>query len=164
MSSDASRLVKAPGPVSVSHHAVVMPPSLQRHSDGLAEQVLSDLMERLPSSPASASWSCQAYDRLLARERVSWSQILREHPLLGSITVTKLVEAGVVQVTPIDDPMTGTTDVWLTMHSRFRAGGQWTTADASRDPRRLPITDADGGRRPAPNLEGSRREVRALGH
>jgi len=158
VSTDA-HLVEAPGPVSVSHHAVVMPSALQRHGGGLAEQVMSNLMERLPSSPTSASWSCQTYDRLLAGERVSWSQILREHPLLGSITVPKLVEAGVVRVTPIADPLTATTDVWLTMQGRVRAEGHQLTDDASQDPRRLSIADPETERRPAPILGGSRSKV-----
>jgi hypothetical protein len=59
-----------------------------------------------------------AYDRLLAGETVSWLQILQDHPLLGSITVPKLVEAGVVQATPALDAMSATTDVWLTLQHR----------------------------------------------
>lgn len=67
--------------------------------------------------PASleTSISCQTYERLLAGETVSWNQILREHPLLGTVTVTKLVNAGVVQVTPDYDPATGTADFYLSM-------------------------------------------------
>jgi hypothetical protein len=61
------------------------------------------------------SISCQTYERLLAGETVSWNQILREHPLLGTMTVTQLVNAGVVQVTPDYDPVSGTTDFYLTM-------------------------------------------------
>ena len=61
------------------------------------------------------SISCQTYERLLAGETVSWNQILREHPLLGSMTVTQLVNAGVVQVTPEYDPITGATDFYLSL-------------------------------------------------
>jgi hypothetical protein len=68
-------------------------------------------------TPASlgTSASCQTYERLLAGERVSWNQILREHPLLGTVTVTQLVNAGVVQVTPDYDPINGVADFSLTM-------------------------------------------------
>ena len=97
--------------MSVSHHATVPPP--QCPGDDPVERVLNTLMERRLSSP-SAPWSCQSYARLLAGESVSWGEILREHPLLGSITVRKLVEAGAVQVSLIDDPKTATTDIWLT--------------------------------------------------
>jgi hypothetical protein len=61
------------------------------------------------------STSCQTYERLLAGETVSWNQILREHPLLGTMTVTQLVNAGVVQVTPDYDPVTGTADYYLSL-------------------------------------------------
>ena len=69
------------------------------------------------SAPASlvTSISCQTYERLLAGEMVSWIQILREHPLLGSVTVTQLVNAGVVEVTPDYDPSTGATDFYLSL-------------------------------------------------
>jgi hypothetical protein len=68
-----------------------------------------------PASPGT-SISCQTYERLLAGETVSWNQILREHPSLGTMTVTQLVNAGVVQVTPDYDPVSGTADFYLTMH------------------------------------------------
>ena len=96
--------------MSVSHHAVVPPP--QWSSDDPVERALNSLMERRLSSP-SASWSCQTYARLLAGESVSWGEILREHPLLGSITVRKLVEEGAVQISLVDDPKTAMTDIWL---------------------------------------------------
>jgi hypothetical protein len=57
--------------------------------------------------------TCDAYERLLAGETVSWHQILREHPLLGTITVTHLVNAGVVEVMPDYDASTDTTDFRL---------------------------------------------------
>jgi hypothetical protein len=60
-----------------------------------------------------ASISCQANERLMAGESVSWGQILREHPMLGQITVTKLVNSGVVQVVPDYDPCTGQIDFQL---------------------------------------------------
>ena len=68
-------------------------------------------------APASlgTSTSCQTYERLLAGETVSWNQILREHPLLGTMTVTQLVNAGVVQVTPDYDPVSGAADFYLSM-------------------------------------------------
>ena len=47
-------------------------------------------------------------------------EILREHPLLGSITVPKLVEAGAVQIALTDDPETAMTDIRLTLQSRTR--------------------------------------------
>ena len=110
------RQVNEPMPLAIAQHATV-PLSLSRRGGEDAERMLARLMERLQSSPPSASWSCQAYDRLLAGETVSWLQILQDHPLLGSITVTKLIEAGVVQAAPALDAGSGTTDVWLTLRS-----------------------------------------------
>jgi hypothetical protein len=68
-------------------------------------------------APASlgTSTSCQTYERLLAGETVSWNQILREHPLLGTMTVTQLVNAGVVQVMPDFDTTTGEADFYLSL-------------------------------------------------
>jgi hypothetical protein len=66
----------------------------------------------LEAAPAE-SFSCEAYERLMAGEWVSWSQILQEHPMLGQITVTELVNAGVVRVEPVVDPATGQIDVRL---------------------------------------------------
>ena len=103
--------------MSVSHYAAVPPP--QCPGDDSVERALNSLMERL-SSPSSGPWSCQTYARLLAGESVSWGEILREHPLLGSITVRKLVEAGAVQVSLIDDPKTAMTDIWLRLQSRAK--------------------------------------------
>jgi hypothetical protein len=125
--------------VSVSHHAVVTPP--QWGGDDSVERVLNSLIERRLSSPSSAPWSCQTYARLLAGESVSWGEILREHPLLGSITVRKLVEAGAVQVTLVDDPKTATTDIWLTRQSRAHGDEDRMTREASREPIRLPRAD-----------------------
>jgi hypothetical protein len=99
-------------------------------------------MERRLSSPSSAPWSCQTYTRLLAGESVSWGEILREHPLLGSVTVPKLVEAGVVQVTVIDDPKTAMTDIWLTRQSRADGADGRMTRKASRKPLRLSKADS----------------------
>jgi hypothetical protein len=118
--------------VSVSHHAVV--PPLQCRGGDPVERVLNNLMERRLSSPSSAPWSCQTYARLLAGESVSWGEILREHPLLGSITVRKLVEAGAVQVSLIDDPKTAMTDIWLTPRSRAKGEDGRMRGEASREP------------------------------
>ena len=52
-----------------------------------------------PATPPEVI-SARTYTRLLAGETISWRQLLREHPLLGSITVAKLVDAGVVHVWP----------------------------------------------------------------
>lgn len=84
------------------------------------EWALRNLLNRRLSSPSSIPWSCQTYTRLLAGESVSWGEILREHPLLGSITVPKLVEAGAVQIALTDDPETAMTDIRLTLQSRTR--------------------------------------------
>jgi hypothetical protein len=116
VSSGAHPIIKESIPVSFSHHAVVTPP--QWGGDDAVERVLNSLMERRLMSPSSTPWSCQTYARLLAGESVSWGEILREHPLLGSITVRKLVEAGAVQATLVDDPKTATTDIWLTRQRR----------------------------------------------
>src|SRR5918999_732666 len=94
-------------PISMAQRATV-PLSLSQRGGDNVERMLDRLMERLQSSPPSVSWSCQAYDRLLAGETVSWLQILQDHPLLGSITVTKLIEAGVVELTPAPDARSAT--------------------------------------------------------
>jgi hypothetical protein len=118
-----------PMPFSIAHHATV-PLSLSEREGGGVERMLNRLMERLQSSPPATSWSCQAYDRLLAGETVSWLQILQDHPLLGSITVTKLIEAGAVQVNPTLDAKCATTDVWLTLRSRAdNAGDRYREGD-----------------------------------
>jgi hypothetical protein len=111
-----------PRPLAIAQRATV-PLTLSRGGGDDAERMLARLMERLQSPPPSASWSCEAYDRLLAGETVSWLQILQDHPLLGSITVTKLIEAGVVQATPALDARSATTDVWLTLQSRANSNG-----------------------------------------
>ena len=54
-----------------------------------------------------------AYERLMAGEIVSWHQIMRANPMLGTITVAQLVNAGVVRVMPDFDPVTGTIDFRL---------------------------------------------------
>jgi len=125
--------------VSVSHHDVVTPP--QWGGDDAMERVLNSLMERRLSSPSSAPWSCQTYARLLAGESVSWGEILREHPLLGSITVRKLVEAGAVQATVIDDPTTAVSDIWLTRQSSSDGDDGRMACTASRSPIRMSRAD-----------------------
>ena len=57
--------------------------------------------------------SNDAYERLLTGETVSWHQIMRDNPMLGTITVVQLVNAGVVQVMPNYDPVTGAIDFRL---------------------------------------------------
>ena len=131
MSTDAPRLVKEPILESFSQRTDVTPP-LWRVGESV-EQVMTSLMERL-SPPSSIPWSCQTYARLLAGESVFWGEILREHPLLGSITVPKLVEAGVVQVTLNGDPETAMTDIWLTLQSRANGKDGQMTRKASREP------------------------------
>ena len=110
------RYVKEPMPLSIAQHATAAL-SLSRREGDDVQRMLHKLMERLQTFPPSASWSCQAYDRLLAGETVSWLQILQDHPLLGSITVSKLIEAGVVEATLAPDAKTATSDVWLTLRS-----------------------------------------------
>jgi len=68
--------------------------------------------------------TCDAYERLLAGETVSWHQILREHPLLGTITVTHLVNAGVVEVMPDYDSSTDTADFRLRTREPRSGDGQ----------------------------------------
>lgn len=70
-------------------------------------------MELNEQSPKTASLSSHAYEQLMAGQSVSWQQILREHPMLGTITVTQLVNAGAVHVMPDYDPITGTIDFRL---------------------------------------------------
>ena len=125
--------------MSVSHHAVVTPP--QWSSDDPVERALNSLMERRLSSPSSSPWSSQTYARLLAGESVSWGEILREHPLLGSITVRKLVEEGAVQVSLIDDPKTAMTDILLRLRSHAKGDDGRMTREASREPIELSRAD-----------------------
>ena len=123
------RYVNESMPPSIAQHAAV-PLSLSEREGGDVERTLNKLMERLQSVPPSASWSCQAYDRLLAGETVSWLQILQDHPLLGSITVTKLIEAGVVDLTSAADARSATSDVWLTLRSRANEAANRATGVA----------------------------------
>ena len=139
MSSGVPPIVKDSIPMSVSHHTVMTPP-LWPGNDSVG-RVLRNLMARRQTCPSSAPWSCQTYVRLLAGESVSWEEILREHRLLGSITVPRLVEAGVVQVTQIDDPKTALTDTWLTLQSRANGEDGQLTHEANREP--LPLSKAD---------------------
>jgi hypothetical protein len=81
----------------------------------ITDLISETLAERVQQSTEETSVSSDAYERLIAGERVSWSQILREHPLLGKITVAQLVNAGVVRVTPDHNPTTGQTDFLLSM-------------------------------------------------
>jgi hypothetical protein len=66
-----------------------------------------------PDRPRLHPISCQAYERLLAGETVSWDRIIREHPMLGLVTVTELVNSGAVQIMPDYDPGTGQIDYCL---------------------------------------------------
>jgi hypothetical protein len=132
VSTDAPRLVKEPIPKSVTQRTDVTPP-LWRGNDSVA-QMMSSLMERRLSSPPTAPWSCRSYARLLDGESVSWREILQEHPMLGSITVPKLVEAGVVEITFNGDPETAMTDIWLTLQSRANGKDGQMTRKASREP------------------------------
>jgi hypothetical protein len=59
-----------PKSISIAQLATV-PLSLSGREGGGVERMLNRLMERLQSSPPATSWSCQAYDRLLAGETVS---------------------------------------------------------------------------------------------
>ena len=70
-------------------------------------------MDQLQPTLAGELMSSHKYERLLAGETVSWNQIMREHPMLGTITVAQLVNLGVVHVIPEHDPATGTTDFRL---------------------------------------------------
>jgi hypothetical protein len=89
------------------------PPQDEAHSfpSGALNPVLRE--DSLQQAPNTAPLTCHAYEQLLSGETVSWNQILREHPLLGTITVTHLVNAGVVEVTPDYDPSTDTADFRL---------------------------------------------------
>lgn len=80
------------------------------HQLNVADETMGD---QLQPTLAVELMSNHEYERLLAGETVSWNQIMREHPMLGTITVAQLVNLGVVQVTPDYDPGTGTTDFRL---------------------------------------------------
>lgn len=84
------------------------PSDRQTRSPGSRTRTTQQALTALPLT-------CQAYERLLAGETVSWNQILREHPQLGSITVTHLVNVGAVAVAPDYDATTDTLDVRLRM-------------------------------------------------
>ena len=64
-------------------------------------------------SASAEPTSSDAYERLMAGEIVSWHQIMRDNPMLGTITVAQLVNAGVVRVMPDYDPVTGAIDFRL---------------------------------------------------
>jgi hypothetical protein len=132
MPAQASQVHPAPGippwtrrPYATTtgvHQVVVPQPSLdalrreeQRGPLTITDLISETLAERVQQSTQETSISSEAYERLIAGERVSWSQILREHPLLGKITVAQLVNAGVVRVMPDHNPTTGQTDFLLSM-------------------------------------------------
>jgi hypothetical protein len=99
--------------------SIAQPPCVQASSSGpcpgsVASAVLRLLTASGPTRPLEAP-SAQTYTRLLAGETVSWRQLLREHPLLGSITVAKLVDAGVVRVVPDPAGRDGAVDFRLSM-------------------------------------------------
>jgi hypothetical protein len=55
--------------------------------------------------------------------------------------VRKLVEAGAVQASVIDDPKTATTDIWLTRQSRANGDDGRMTSAAGRESIRLSRSD-----------------------
>ena len=87
----------------------------QRPGPGsVAGAALRLLITAEPTAP-QAALTAQTYTRLLAGQTVSWRQLLREHPLLGSITVAKLVDAGVVRAWPDPACREGAVDFRLRM-------------------------------------------------
>ena len=117
----------------------------------------SPATESPPDGSPAEPISCQAYERLMAGEAVSWGQILREHPMLGQITVTELVNAGVVQVEPDYDPATGQTDFQLRKRAAERVAPGLARQASGRQ---APVATANGG--PASGLETARITERKL--
>ena len=84
----------------------------------MAEHMLNLLVAQMPPSGQSRTCSSDAYDRLLAGETVSWRQILRQHRMLGTITVLQLIEVGAVRMVPMVDAQTRVSDVRLSLRDR----------------------------------------------
>ena len=68
---------------------------------------------------------------MLAGETVPWSQIPQDHLLLGSMTATELIEAGIVQVNPAFIGGPAITHVGLTLRSRENGEGEWRSPVAT---------------------------------
>ena len=99
--------------MSAAHQSHCTTPK-NRHRLNVTEDPIAETMGEPPRpSPTADFMSSREYERLLAGENVSWNQIMREHPMLGTITVAQLVNLGVVHVIPDHDPGTGTTDFRL---------------------------------------------------
>ena len=81
-------------------HPPCFPSSVSAPYPGSVASVALRILAASELAGPAGTFSAQTYTRLLAGETVSWRQLLREHPLLGSITVARLVDAGVVRVWP----------------------------------------------------------------
>jgi hypothetical protein len=81
----------------------------------------------------------------MAGELISWAQILREHPMLGQITITELVNAGVVQVVPDFDAGTGRVEYWLRKRETEEVGGS-LDPETSRTKGSIDATTGRGSR------------------
>lgn len=73
-----------------------------------------------PAIRDSYAASGATYQRLLTGEAVSWLQLVREHQLLGTMTVAQLINAGKVRVTPMYDPRTDQGDFVLRLANELR--------------------------------------------
>jgi hypothetical protein len=106
------------GSVTVWRRSAKHSASHERGGDDNAAHVFHALMRQgVPSRPTSSS-STETYDRLLAGETVSWLRILREHRMLGSITVPQLIAAGAVRMMPLGEDETHVIDVRLRLRNR----------------------------------------------
>jgi hypothetical protein len=61
-------------------------------------------------STSARQKSSDAYERLIAGAFISWHENMRDTPILGTMTVTQLTNAGVVRVMPDCDPIARTID------------------------------------------------------
>ena len=85
-----------------------------------------EALETTERSSPEPPISCREYERLLAGETVSWNQMLREHPMLATVTVARLVDAGIVRMLPAHDSVAGTPDFRLMKVKR-------SVSDSARD-------------------------------
>ncbi len=129
------------GPVTVFQRSGERCSSKARQGDVVAAHMLNALEARYAASRPAAPCSTEAYDRLLAGETVSWLQILREHRMLGSVTVPQLIAAGAVHMIPLGDTKTQVIDVRLRLRDRRRGQRDHPSlARAAQDRASSPVT------------------------
>lgn len=74
-------------------------------------------------SPLRRPVSTAGYEALMQGEEVSWSRIVREHPMLGTVTVSQMVNDGAIYVIPEYDPATDAVDYKLVKLEKIPQNG-----------------------------------------